>query len=146
MIRLRAEVGMRRDEISRVHSDDIIELIAGWGIIIQGKERKQRTLTLPEDLAALIKDSNGYVFPGRFGGHASASYVGKHISQLLPDGWSGHKLRHRWTGRGYEKTGDIYLVSAGLGHASVDTTMHYVPMPLDRMHELTEATRLKTVR
>ncbi|RSX50251.1 integrase [Bifidobacterium callimiconis] len=148
MIRLMAEVGLRRQEVCRIHSNDIIDPPASSDgiehmprLVVHGKGSKQRILPIPLDIAERIKESNGYLFPGRFGGHASSSYIGKHVSRLLPDGWSGHKLRTRWATRGYEATHDIYLVSAGLGHASIETTMAYVPMPDSRLEELIEAAR-----
>lgn len=110
MIRLAAECGLRRSEIAAVNSDDVMD-----------------------DLAAEIQACGGYLFPGRWSGHVEASYVGKHITRLLPDGWSAHSLRHRYATRTYESTHDLYLVSKLLGHSSVETTQIYVAMPDSRL-------------
>lgn len=83
----------------------------------------------PEALVAC----GGYLFPGRWSGHVEASYVGKLITRLLPDGWSAHSLRHRYATRTYESTHDLYLVSKLLGHSSVETTQIYVAMPDSRL-------------
>ena len=86
-----------------------------------------------DDLAAEIQACGGYLFPGRWSGHVEASYVGKHITRLLPDGWSAHSLRHRYATRTYESTHDLYLVSKLLGHSSAETTQIYVAMPDSRL-------------
>ena len=69
MIRLGAECGLRRGEIARVHSDDVVTDSAGRSLIVRGKGDKQRIVPLPDDLAGIIMDARGYLFPGRFGGH-----------------------------------------------------------------------------
>lgn len=81
----------------------------------------------------MVVACGGYLFPGRWSGHVEASYVGKHITRLLPDGWSAHSLRHRYATRTYESTHDLYLVSKLLGHSSVETTQIYVAMPDSRL-------------
>lgn len=96
MIRLGAECGLRRGEIARVHSDDVVADSAGRSLIVRGKGDKQRIVPLPDDLAGIIMDARGYLFPGRFGGHVEESYIGDHISRLLPDGYAAHTLRHRF--------------------------------------------------
>lgn len=75
MIRLGAECGLRRGEIARVHSDDVVADSAGRSLIVRGKGDKQRIVPLPDDLAGIIMDARGYLFPGRFGGHVEESYV-----------------------------------------------------------------------
>lgn len=101
MIRLGAECGLRRGEIARVHSDDVVADSAGRSLIVRGKGDKQRIVPLPDDLAGIIMDARGYLFPGRFGGHVEESYIGDHISRLLPDGYAAHTLRHRFATTAY---------------------------------------------
>lgn len=64
---------------------------------------------------------------------AEASYIGKHLSRLLGDGWTPHSLRHRYATATYRATNDLFLVSKLLGHDSVETTQRYVAMPEDRL-------------
>lgn len=142
MIRLGAECGLRRGEIARVHSDDVVADSAGHSLIVRGKGDKQRIVPLPDDLAAIVMDANGYLFPGRFGGHVEESYIGDHISRLLPDGWAAHTLRHRFATTAYAATHDLFVVAELLGHESVETTEHYVAMPDGRLREATAAVRL----
>lgn len=142
MIRLGAECGLRRGEIARVHSDDVVSDSAGHSLIVRGKGDKQRIVPLPDDLAAIVMDANGYLFPGRFGGHVEESYIGDHISHLLPDGYAAHTLRHRFATTAYAATHDLFVVAELLGHESVETTEHYVAMPDGRLREATAAVRL----
>lgn len=142
MIRLGAECGLRRGEIARVHSDDVVADSAGRSLIVRGKGDKQRIVPLPDDLVGIIMDAHGYLFPGRFGGHVEESYVGDHISHLLPDGYGAHTLRHRFATVTYATTHDLFVVAELLGHESVETTEHYVAMPDGRLREATAAVRL----
>lgn len=142
MIRLGAECGLRRGEIARVHSDDVVADSAGRSLIVRGKGDKQRIVPLPDDLACIIIDARGYLFPGRFGGHVEESYIGDHISRLLPDGYAAHTLRHRFATTAYAATHDLFVVAELLGHESVETTEHYVAMPDGRLREATAAVRL----
>lgn len=142
MVRLGAECGLRRGEIARVHSDDVVADSAGHSLIVRGKGDKQRIVPLSDDLAGIIMDARGYLFPGRFGGHVEESYIGDHISRLLPDGWAAHTLRHRFATTAYAATHDLFVVAELLGHESVETTEHYVAMPDGRLREATAAVRL----
>lgn len=142
MIRLGAECGLRRGEIARVHSDDVVADNAGRSLIVRGKGDKQRIVPLPDDLAGIIMDARGYLFPGRFGGHVEESYIGDHISRLLPDGYAAHTLRHRFATTAYAATHDLFVVAELLGHESVEATEHYVAMPDGRLREATAAVRL----
>lgn len=142
MIRFGAECGLRRGEIARVHSDDVVADSAGHSLIVRGKGDKQRIVPLPDDLANIVMKTQGYLFPGRFGGHVEESYIGDHISRLLPDGYAAHTLRHRFATTAYAATHDLFVVAELLGHESVETTEHYVAMPDGRLREATAAVRL----
>lgn len=142
MLRLAAECGLRRGEIARVHGDDVMADLLGHSLIVHGKGDKQRIVPLPDDLAELIVRTGGWLFPGRFSGHVEESYVGDHISRLLPDGWGAHTLRHRFATQTYAATHDLFLVADLLGHESVETTEHYVAMPSERLRAAADAVRL----
>lgn len=137
MIRLGAECGLRRGEIARVHSDDVVPDSVGRSLMVRGKGDKQRIVPMPDDLADRVVAAHGYLFPGRFGGHVEESYVGDHISRLLPDGYGAHTLRHRFATATYAATHDLFVVAELLGHESVETTEHYVAMPDSRLREAT---------
>lgn len=133
MLRLGAECVLRRGEIGRVSSGDVVDDLVGRSLVVNGKGDKQRIVPLPDDLADLISACDGYVFPGRFGGHVEESYIGDRLSSLLGDGWTAHSLRHRYATVTWQATHDLLLVSKLLGHASVETTQVYVAMPDERL-------------
>ena len=141
MIRLGAEAGLRRFEIAKVSSDDLMRDLAGWSLVVVGKGDKQRLVPISDDLAREIHACDGYLFPGRWGGHVEASYVGKHLSALLGD-WTPHSLRHRYATATYSETHDLLLVSKLLGHESVETTQRYVAMPDERLRAAVSAVQL----
>lgn len=143
MLRLGSEVGLRRGEIARVHSSDVMRDLLGFSLIVHGKGDRQRIVPIEDDLAQRIINAEGYLFPGRFGGHVEESYIGKHVSRLLPSGWSAHSLRHRYATTAWEATHDLLLVSKLLGHASVVTTQVYVAMPDSRLREALPAVSLR---
>lgn len=127
MLRLAAEVGMRRAEVAKVHTDDLIEDGDDFSLVVHGKGDKDRVVPLPRSLGRTIAAGPaGYLFPGDDDGHLSPRYVGKLITRLLPDGFTMHTLRHRFATRLYAAHRDILLVQAMLGHASVGTTQRYV--------------------
>lgn len=142
MIRLGAECGLRRGEIARVHSDDVVPDNVGRSLMVRGKGDKQRIVPMPDDLADMVMAAHGYLFHGRFGGHVEESYVGDHISRLLPNGYGAHTLRHRFATAAYAATHDLFVVAELLGHESVETTEHYVAMPDGRLREATAAVRI----
>lgn len=115
MIRLGAECGLRRGEIAAVHSDDVVADSIGHSLIVRGKGDKQRIVPLPDDLATAVMDARGYLFPGRFGGHVEESYIGDHVSHLLPAGYAAHTLRHRFATTAYAATHDLFVVAELLG-------------------------------
>ena len=109
---------------------------------MRGKGDVQRIVPLPDDLAQQIRDAHGYLFPGRWGGHVEASYVGSHLADILGNPWTAHSLRHRYATTTYEATHDLLLVQRLLGHASVRTTQIYVALPDARLRAGLDAVRL----
>lgn len=131
MARLAGEAGLRRAEVAQVRKNDLVPDLGGWSLIVNGKGGKQRTVPITDSLAEAIRSHqhgwspHGYLFPGKDDGHLSPNCVGKLISDLLPPGWSMHKLRHRYASRGFAGTGNIRAVQEALGHSSVATTQRY---------------------
>lgn len=143
MARLAAEAGLRRGEVAQVHTRDLIDSVDGYSLIVHGKGRKQRVVPITDDLATEIalgpgghtlgRGNRGYLFPGAIDGHLSADRVGVLISELLPDDWTMHKLRHRFATRAYNGTKNIRAVQEALGHASVATTQRYTAATSDEI-------------
>lgn len=147
MIRLAAEAGLRRAEVAKVHVRDVQDGPGGAQLVVRGKAGVVRVVPLSEDLAAVIRNgaaahtpelaaygSGGYLFPGQDNGHLSAHHVGKLVAAALPEGWSMHKLRHRFATRAYRHGGrNIRAVQTLLGHSSVATTERYTAVDADEI-------------
>lgn len=130
MLLLAAHAGLRCSEISRVHSSDLV----GRTLYVTGKGGKTRTVpVLRAELLAAIADADGWLFPGRTGGHLAASTVIAILSDALPDGWTGHTLRHRFATKAYAGTSDLLAVGQLLGHSRPETTKRYVLVPDDHL-------------
>lgn len=142
MALLACEAGMRRAEVACCHTDDLIEGREGATLIVHGKGNKQRAVPITDFLAREILafcPTGGYLFPGQIDGHLSAQYVGKLISDLMPAGWTMHKLRHRFASRSYDGTGNLRAVQEVLGHASVATTQRYTAVGARDLRAVVEA-------
>lgn len=127
MLRLAAEIGMRRAEVSQVHSDDLVEDMVGFSLLVHGKGLKLRTVPLTPGVATdLLALGYGFAFPGKIDGHLSARRVGELITDLMPGRWTMHTLRHRFATRAYSVDRDVFTVQELLGHASPATTRRYV--------------------
>jgi len=127
MLRLGAEIGLRRAEVAVVHSDDLEQDLVGWSLVVHGKGSKLRTVPLSPSLALALRAlPRGYAFPGDDDGHLSPRWVGKLMTNLIPEGFTMHSLRHRFATRAYALERDVFAVQELLGHASPATTRGYV--------------------
>lgn len=140
MILLGAKQGLRRGEISRCHTSDLIEDLAGYSLLVHGKGRRERVIPLLDEVAKLIKAlPAGWVFPSsqRHGhqgtGHISPYWVGRLVRRCLIDAWTTHTLRHRFVTVTYRGTRDIHVVQKLAGHARPETTQRYILMDDDGM-------------
>ena len=139
MLRLAAEVGMRRAEVAQVHTDDLMEDLVGHSLIVHGKGGRERIVPLPASIGRTLADvEKGYVFPGADHGHLSPRYVCKLLTELMPDGWTMHTLRHRFATRLYALRSDLLMVQEALGHANPNTTRRYIQYDRGRMRAAME--------
>jgi integrase/recombinase XerC len=130
MLLLAAFAGLRCSEIARVNTADLV----GSTLYVTGKGGKTRTVPiLRDELLHDIRRADGWLFPGRVEGHLGAGTVTSLLSDVLPDGWTGHTLRHRFASRAYAGTRDLLAVGALLGHSRPETTKRYVLMPDDAL-------------
>ncbi|WP_406813965.1 tyrosine-type recombinase/integrase [Mycobacterium sp. M23085] len=143
MARLACEAGLRRAEVAKVHSDDVIDDADGPQLIVHGKGGKQRAVPLSAELAATLTaeftSRSRFLFPGQIDGHVSPDYVGRLVSKAMPQGWSMHKLRHRFATRGFLGTGNLRAVQEALGHTSVATTQRYTAVAQRDLRAVSEA-------
>ncbi len=128
MMRLAHDAGLRRAEISLVHSDDIREDLLGWSLLVHGKGSRLRLVPLTPRLALDLRAlGEGWAFPGAIDGHLSPRRVGELLEAALPGAWTGHKLRHSFGTNVHEASGGDTLTAQGLlGHANPNTTVRYV--------------------
>lgn len=126
MVALGARLGLRCWEICQVQSTDLRRDLVGYSLLVHGKGNKQRIVPCTDEIAVIIRDAHGFLFPGRIDGHLSSSYVSKLVSNALPDRVTAHMLRHRFASKAYRDGGkDIRVVQELLGHSSVATTQIY---------------------
>lgn len=129
MLMLGAHHGLRRGEIACIHSDDLVEDIDGWSLLVHGKGNKERVIPLLDEIARVLRERpNGWVFPNGFGTHITPAHVGVLIRRCM-DGATAHQLRHRFASSAYAATHDIRAIQELLGHASVATTQRYTAVP-----------------
>jgi integrase/recombinase XerC len=134
MLRLAGEAGLRRGEVSLVHTRDLLES-GGAQLLIHGKGDKERVVPISDSLAESIRagaaghtpgaPADGWLFPNRTGGHLQPYHVGQLVAGVLPDGWTMHTLRHRFSSRAYRGTRNLRAVQVLLWHQSISTTEGY---------------------
>lgn len=126
MVRLAAELGLRRSEIARLRTRDVTP----WGLHVRGKGGRDRVIPLPADLRRELGDRPaGWVFPGRFTGHIHPATVQRKVREAA--GVAPHAHRHRFGTRAYAGTRDMFAVQRLMGHASPETTQVYVELSGD---------------
>lgn len=126
MVMLASRHGLRRGEISRVHSSDLIDGPDGPALLVHGKGDKERMVPLlPATAAELRRRPVGWTFPNGKGSHMTAGHVGVLITRALPAGVTPHMLRHRFATTVYRAGADLLTVQGLLGHASPVTTQRY---------------------
>jgi integrase len=133
ILRLAAELGLRRAEIAGIHSRDLVEDLTGLSLVVHGKGHRERLVPLPDGLARVLTAlPAGWVFPG-LDGHLSARYVGKIATRVMPGEYTLHTLRHRFATLAYQVDRDVFAVQELLGHSSPATTRRYVQTQPDSL-------------
>lgn len=148
--------GLRCVEVSRLTNADYDR--RARTLIIVGKGGHQRIIPVPDSVAAAIdayQDDEGGraagpMFRSRLDGTSPLSprtvsiYMRKWMkkagvkTQQL-DGRSAHGLRRTAASDVMDRSGDVRIVQAMLGHVRIETTAAYLrPVPLDRMREAME--------
>lgn len=146
MVELGRRAGLRCMEIATLRREHIVvDVITDrkgkkrkvHSLRIKGKGGKTRTVPVAKDLGKkLLALPAGPIFRGRVDGHISPAYVSKLLSRVLPDGVTGHKLRHRFATEAYRGSGhNLRAVQQLLGHSSVATTQVYTEVDSDELRQ-----------
>lgn len=140
ILRLAHDAGLRRAEIAVIHSQDVYEDLIGWSLLVHGKGGKERVVPLTRRLALDLRShGDGYAFPGAIDGHLSPRRVGELAIDVLPIGWTLHKLRHSFGTRALKEAGgNVLIVQELMGHASADTTGIYVEIDPSDVRDVVE--------
>lgn len=143
MIRLAVEAGLRRAEVSQVHTRDVMGGIGCAQLFVNGKGGKPRVIPVSDDLAGTIQlgaaghtpgaSTTGYLFPAACGGHLSPPQIGSLVGRVLPGEYGMHSLRHLFATRAYRGTRNLRAVQVLLGHTSIATTERYVAVDDDEV-------------
>ena len=150
MIRLGAECGLRRGEIARVHSDDVVADSAGRSLIVRGKGDKQRVMPFGAPADKALRDwlehgrpvlcgdmSDDAFFLGSQGGRIGQRMVRKVVHDRareagVPD-ISPHALRHSAATHMLDGGADLREVQEMLGHSSLKTTQRYTHVSIEQL-------------
>lgn len=140
MIMLGAQAGLRRSEIAKIHTRDVVAEMGGWSLRVHGKGRRERLVPLTPALARALRAlPEGWAFPSPTGGHLTPAHVGKLISRALGPDATSHQLRHRFATRAYAVDHDLFAVQQLLGHSKPETTMIYTQLPAGRRRAIVES-------
>jgi site-specific recombinase XerC len=120
-----------------------LDLSAGTATLRELKGGGSMTVYLRADLveflgATLAGRRSGPVFAGRDGGHLCARHVQRRFTEWLAKAgvrgrYSPHSCRHSFALGLYERTGDVLVVQAALGHRAITSTMVYARASADRV-------------
>lgn len=132
ILQLAGRMGLRRTEISQIHTSD---LLGGPSLLIDGKGGRKRIVPIPRgfvrELRGALDRADGWLFPGGHEGHLGAERIAELAHRALPQGWGLHTCRHRFATAVYSTCHDLLIVQQLLGHASVATTQRYTAIPDD---------------
>lgn len=130
MMRLAAEAGLRRAEVARVHTRDVLDGIGGPRLVVRWQGQTSRVVPIGASLAATLRrgaaghtpgmPGEGWLFPAAGGGHLTPHHVGRIVAGALPDGWTIRTLRYRFATRGYSRSGDLLAVQELRHHLGRD--------------------------
>ncbi len=125
LVRLLLATGLRIGEALALEVEDV-DLLRGEIRVRRAKGDRPRVAFIPAELVPRLADwvegREGRLFP------ISGRHAQRVIERMAREAGvvaTAHCLRHSLAMRVYRKTGDIEVVRAALGHASIQTTTRY---------------------
>jgi site-specific recombinase XerD len=120
-----------------------VDLGAGTASLRELKGGGSMTVFLRAELVELLTAARGDrrtgpVFAGRDGGHLTPRHVQRRFTEWLANAgvrgrYSPHSCRHSFALGLYERTGDVLLVQAALGHRAISSTLVYARTSAERV-------------
>jgi site-specific recombinase XerC len=120
-----------------------VDLAAGTATLRELKGGGSMTVYLRAELVELLTVAvgdrrSGPVFAGRDGGPLTPRHVQRRFTEWLAKAgvrgrYSPHSCRHSFALGLYERTGDVLVVQAALGHRAISSTMVYARASAERV-------------
>ena len=120
-----------------------VDLGAGTATLRELKGGGSMTVYLRPELVELLTAAvagrrSGPVFAGRDGGRLTPRHVQRRFSEWLAKAgvrgrYSPHSCRHSFALGLYERTGDVLVVQAALGHRAISSTLVYARASAERV-------------
>ena len=115
----------------------------GW-YTVTGKGDKTATLPVHQMLQDELADrGEGYVFPGRFGGHVSPATIWEWTKTVAVEAgihdFSTHQLRHTALTTANDTLGDLRAVQTFARHKKPETTAGYTRTKQTRLREVSDS-------
>jgi len=135
LLALLPRTGLRVSEACKLRPGDVQVRRQVRGLRVRGKGSHERFVPLDEKAQEILDSflrehhrDEGYLFRGR-NGHISPSRVrqaARQVGETIEETVTPHVLRHTFATGVHRATGDIRIVQALLGHASITTTLLYI--------------------
>lgn len=140
IIMLMDEAGLRRAELARAHTRDVVDDLTGKSIIVHGKGGKDRIIPLSDQLGWIVSSlPEGYFFPGDHDGHVCPDTIYRLVKNAT--GWPPHAFRRKFATDLWRATGDTMTVKEMLGHESLQTTQNYIFATMDDLRDAVDELR-----
>lgn len=120
--------GLRAAEIAAAHRRYLRGGLGSETIRLRGKGARWRELPAHPLVVEVLTRAQPWVFPSsvRQGRPILPGSVTQRLGDLLPAPWTAHSLRHAFATDAYDRTHDLRLVQAWMGHADPRTTARYI--------------------
>lgn len=133
LLLLGAYAGLRCGEMADLLWDDLD--FDRLEIRVMGKGDKERLVPMHRLVDLHLQRYKQLPCDHDYDAHYLSSKISVFMSKNGAEDWTTHNLRHRFGTQVYQATGDIYLTSKLMGHASVETTAVYAELSSDEKRD-----------